>query len=127
VPRLPWRRRRHHVDPALGGDCEKAEAQKSTKLFHPGVVLPPASPLGGGDGEPDLVAGGRAINGLKHQFEGEALLHLADHHQFGRALGKGDEVAAAHLTLDLQAERFQMNFYWSIEVGFQGDGLLIRS
>jgi hypothetical protein len=35
------------------------------------------------DGEPDLVAGGRAINGLKHQFEREALLHLADYDDFG--------------------------------------------
>ena len=55
----------------------------------------------------------------KHQFKGEALLHLADHDQFGRAFGKGDEVATAHLPLDLQAEPLQMNFYWSIEIGFQ--------
>ena len=26
APRLPWRWRRHYVDPALGGDREKAEA-----------------------------------------------------------------------------------------------------
>src|ERR1700722_14591464 len=56
----------------------------------------------------------------KHQFKGEALLHLADYDQFGRAFGKGDEVAAAHLALDLQPEPLQMNFYWSIEIGFQG-------
>jgi hypothetical protein len=120
MPRLPRRWLRYHVDPALRVHGQEAEAQKSTKLFHPGVVLPPAPPLGGGDGEPDLVAGGRAINGLKHQFKGEALLHLADDDQFGRVFGKGDEVAAPHLTLDLQAEPLQMNFDWSIEVGFQG-------
>src|SRR5271166_6551782 len=62
------------------------------------------SRLGGADGEPDLVAGGCAINRLKHQFEREALLQLADHDEFGRAIGKGDEIAAAHLALDLQAE-----------------------
>ena len=50
-----------------------------------------------------IYAGGRAINGLKDQFEREALLHLADHDEFGWALRKGDEIAAAHLTLDLQA------------------------
>src|SRR5271155_513587 len=83
APRLPWRRLRHHVDPAVGGDGEKAEAQESTELLHARVVLPATPPLGGADSEPDLVAGGCAINGLKHQFEREALLHLADHDQFG--------------------------------------------
>jgi hypothetical protein len=32
----------------------------------------------------------------------------------------GDEIAAAHLTLDLQAEALQMDFYRRIEVSFQG-------
>src|SRR5208283_2507341 len=67
-------------DPPCG---EKAEAQESTELLHARVVLPAAPPPGGADSEPDLVAGGCAINGLKHQFEREALLHLADHDQFG--------------------------------------------
>jgi hypothetical protein len=98
----------------------RPKPKKSTKLFHPGVVLPPASPLGGGDGEPDLVAGACAINGLKHQFEREALFHLADHDQFGRAFGKGDEIASAHLALDLQAELLEVALYGRIEVGFQG-------
>ena len=35
-------------------------------------------------------------------------------------MGKGDEIAAAHLALDLQAEPFQMTLYRRIEVGFQG-------
>src|SRR5208337_1848914 len=34
APRLPWCWLRHHVDPALGGDGEKAEAQESTELLH---------------------------------------------------------------------------------------------
>jgi hypothetical protein len=71
-------------------------------------------------GEPDLVAGACGINGLKQQFEGEALLHLADHDQFGRAFGKGDEIASAHLALDLQAELLEVALYGWIEVGFQG-------
>ncbi len=83
APWRPWRWLHHHFDPALGGDGEKTEAQESTELLHAGVALPAASPLGGADGEPDLVAGGCAINGLKHQFEREALLHLADHDKFG--------------------------------------------
>jgi hypothetical protein len=77
--RFPRRWLRHHVDPPLGGDGEQAEAQESTELLHPRVVLPPTPPLGGADSEPDLVASGCAINGLKHQLEREALLHLADH------------------------------------------------
>ena len=57
---------------------------------------------------------------VKHQFEREALLHLADDDEFGRAIGKGDEIAAAHLALDLQAEPLQMALDRWIEVGFQG-------
>ena len=72
------------------------------------------------DGEPDLVADGCAINGLEHQFEREALLHFADHDEFGWAIGKGDEIAPTHLALDLQAEPLQMALYRRIEVGFQG-------
>ena len=120
APRLPGRRLRHHVDPVLGVDGEKAEAQKSAELLHARVVLPAAAPLRGADGEPDLVADGCAIDGLKHQFEREALLHLADHDEFGGAIGKGDEIAAAHLALDLQAEPLQMALYRPIEIGFQG-------
>ena len=70
-------------NPAIGGDGEKAETKKSTELLHARVVLPAAPPLGGAHGEPHLVADGCAINGLKHQFEREALLHLADHDEFG--------------------------------------------
>ena len=83
APRLPWRRLGDNVHSPLGGDGEEAEAQESTELLHARVVLPAAPPLGRADSEPDLVAGGRAINGLKHQFEREALLHLADHEEFG--------------------------------------------
>ena len=62
---------------------EKAEAQEATELLYARVVLPATLLFGGADGEPDLVADGCAINGLKHQFEREALLHLADHDEFG--------------------------------------------
>src|ERR1700677_3633182 len=83
APRLPLRWLHHHVDPALRVDGQKAEAQETTELLHSCVVLPAAPPLGGADGEPDLVANGCAINRLKHQFEREALLHLADYDEFG--------------------------------------------
>jgi hypothetical protein len=66
APRLPWRWLRH--------DGQKAEAQETTEPLHPRVILPAAPPLGGADTEPDLVAGGCAINGLKHQFERDPLL-----------------------------------------------------
>jgi len=62
---------------------QKAQAQERTELLHTRFVLPSAPPLGGADGEPDLVADVCAINGLKHQFEREALLHLADYDEFG--------------------------------------------
>ena len=53
-------------------------------FFTRASFLSPASPpLGGGDSEPDLVAGGCSIKPLKNRFEREALLHLDDYNQFG--------------------------------------------
>jgi hypothetical protein len=56
---------RYHVDPAVGGDGEKAEAQESTELLHARVVLPATAPLGGADSEPSLeflLGGGFAFD-----------------------------------------------------------------
>jgi hypothetical protein len=39
---------------------------------------------------------------------------------FGGSAGEGEEIAAAHFTLHLQTEPLQVEFYRSIEVGFQG-------
>ena len=119
APRLPWPWLRHYIDPTLGGDGEKAKAEELTELFHAGVILSAASPFGGADREPDLIAGGRAINGLKDQFQCEALLHLADYDDFGQAIGKGHEIAAAHLSLYLQAEPLQMELDGRVKVSFQ--------
>jgi hypothetical protein len=127
APRLPWRRLRHYVNPTLGGDSEKAKAEKSAELFHTGVILPAPSPFGGADREPNLIAGGRAINGLKDQFQREALLHLADHDDFGQAIGKRHEIAAAYLPLYLQAEPLQMELDGRIKVSFQGRSVSTRS
>jgi hypothetical protein len=126
APRLPWRWLRHHIDPALAGDCEKAKAEESTELFHADVILPAAPPFGDADREPDLIAGGRAINGLKDQFQCEALLHLADHDEFGQAVGKGHKIAAAHLSLYLQAEPLQMELNGRVEVSFQRGSVSAR-
>ena len=41
APRLPWLWLRHYIDPTLGGDSEKAKAEKSTELFHAGVGFAP--------------------------------------------------------------------------------------
>src|SRR3984957_9746678 len=128
APRLPWRWLRHHIDLTPGVDGQKPEAQEATELLDARVVLPAAPSLGGADGEPDFVASGRAINGLKHQLQREASFHLADNHDFGRSVGKGDEIAAAHLALhlppeslemDFYPESLEMDFYRPIEVGFQ--------
>ncbi len=40
APRLPWRWLRYYVDPAIGGDGEKAETKKSTEPLQARVVLP---------------------------------------------------------------------------------------
>jgi hypothetical protein len=82
-PWLPLRWLDHHVDFASRIDGQKAEAQETTQLLHSRIAFSAMTPLRGPDGEPNFVANGRAINGLKHQFEREALLHLADHYELG--------------------------------------------
>src|SRR6202012_3611352 len=119
APRLPWRWLRHHIDPAVSVDGQKAEAQKTTELLHSRVVLPAAPSLGGADREPDFVAGRCAIHRLKDQFQGEGSLHFADDDDLGRGVGQGDQIAAAHLTLDLEPKPLEVNLYGSVEVGFQ--------
>ena len=82
-PRLPLRWLYQHVDPTARIDDQETEAKEATKLLHSRIVLPATTPLRGLDGELDFVANRSAINGLKHQFEREALLHFADHNEFG--------------------------------------------
>jgi hypothetical protein len=68
---------------ALYVDGEKAEAQETTELLNTSVICAAAPPFEGADGEPDLVTARCAINGLKHQLDHEALLHLTDYDEFG--------------------------------------------
>ena len=68
---------------AIGSLARRPKPRKRQSFFTRASFSRPRSLFGGADGEPDLVADGCAINGLKHQFEREALLHLADHDEFG--------------------------------------------
>ena len=126
APRLPGRWLHHHLDAIIGEDDEKAEAKEATKFLHARVALSAPPPPGGGDGEPDLVAEGRAINALKHKLKREALLQFANDDALSRVSGNGDEIAAADLSLHLQAEAFEMPFDGSIKVCFQVGSFLRR-
>ena len=61
----------------------RPKTQETAELLHACVVFTATPAFGGADRKPDLVACGRSIDGLKHKFEGEAPLHLADDDEFG--------------------------------------------
>jgi hypothetical protein len=60
TPRVPWRWLRHHVDPAIGVDSQKAEAEQTTELLYARVVLSPLPPLRGADGQISSQADARS-------------------------------------------------------------------
>ena len=55
-------------------------------------------------GEPDLVARGQAIDGLQDKIEREGELELADDDGNRLLSVERHKIAAAHLTLDLEAQ-----------------------
>ena len=85
-------------------DAEQAEAQETAKLAHARIRLAPSPARGGAHGKPHLVTGRGPIDALQDEFQCEAQLELADHHD-GRILpAERHEVAALDLALDLEAQ-----------------------
>jgi hypothetical protein len=73
----------------------------------------------GTHGEPHLVAGGQAIDGLQNEIEREGELELADDDGNRLLSVERHKIAAAHLTLDLEAQLFEEVLDGQIEAGFQ--------
>ena len=84
------------------------------------IVLAASAAPRGADGEPDLVASGRPIDGLQHQIESEGELQLADDDRGGLLAVQRYQIAAAHLALDLEAQLFEEALDRQIEARFQG-------
>jgi hypothetical protein len=107
TPRSPGDRFNENVDLASGRYREKSETKKAAKLLNARVLLPAATAARRANGEPDLIAGRRAIDPLQDQFEGKGELQLADNNGAGLALTQSHKIAPAYLALSLEAELFE--------------------
>jgi hypothetical protein len=58
-------------------------------------------------GEPNFIAGGRAIDSLQDQIESEAELQLTDDDRRWLIAIERHQVAAAHLALNLELQRLR--------------------
>jgi len=115
---------RHRLDEdfhlAISRHAEQTEAEQATQLAHPWIMLTPSPTSRGAHGKPDLIAGSRAIHSLQDKVEREAELQLADDDRAGFTAVKRHQIAAAYLTLDLEAQSFEEAFDRQVEARFQG-------
>ena len=92
---------------------------ETAELAHAWIALAAATPSRGAYRQPDLVAGGRPVDGLQHEIEREGELQLADDHDRRLALSQRHEIAIANLALDLEAELLEEALDRQIKARFQ--------
>jgi hypothetical protein len=102
------RRRRgradQHLDFAVREHSEQAKPEPSAKVAKPGVAFTSFPPRRETSGQPDFVARSRAVDSLQDELEIEAELEFADHDQRRIVALKRQQIAAADLALDDEAE-----------------------
>src|SRR5947208_80817 len=105
--------------------CVRAYLPRSTRANQPytflrsvfgasGIV---AGPRGGADGKPDFIAGCCAIDPLKHQFEIEAKLQLADDDKRRFIAPQGHQIATADFPLHVEAETLEKALHRRVKRG----------
>ena len=107
TPRSPGHGLDDDVDPASSGHGQKPEAKETTKLLDASIILATATAARGAHGQPNLIAGCRAIDRLQNKIKGEGQFQLADDDGDRFAFSKGHQIAAADLALDVEAEPFE--------------------
>jgi|SoiMethySBSTD1v2_1073268.scaffolds.fasta_scaffold350227_1 hypothetical protein len=107
TPRPPGHRLDDDVDPARSRHGQKAKAKEAAQLFDARVVLASATSARGAHRQPDFIAGRRAIDRLQDKIEREGQFQLTDDDGDRLALPKGNQITAADLALDVEAEPFE--------------------
>ena len=79
--------------------AEQPEAQETAQLAHARIVLAARSPRRHPHRQPDLVAGGGAIDALQHQFEVEREFQFADDDDRRLIAAQRHQIAAADFAL----------------------------
>ena len=114
--RTPRSGLRKDFDLPRSRDPDQAKPQQPTQLPHPRI--PHVAACRGTDGEPDLIAGGTAIDALQDKLEIERELQLADDDYGKRFSPQRHHIAATDLTLYREAETLQVALDRAIERGF---------
>src|SRR5271165_993754 len=109
---------------------EQAETEPSTKVAKPGVALAPLPARREASGQPNFVAGGRAVDPLQDELEIEGQLEFADHDDGEIVALQRYQIAASNLAFDDKAEPFcAFGRFENVGAGFErphqaGDGSL---
>ena len=109
-----------HLDLATACHAKHPEAEPAAEVAVTRVTFASLAARRHFGGEPDLVTGGRAIDRLQNQLEIEGELQFSDHHDRRIVDAQPDEVAAADLALDREAELFEKAFDGQVKRSFQG-------
>jgi len=96
-----------HLNLARSENGKKTQTEKTTKLPNARVTFTSTATTGGTHGQPDLVAGSGAIDGLQHEVEREGEFEFADNDCGRLTLAQRHQITTAHLALDLEAQLFE--------------------
>ena len=121
--RVVTRARRGRADQELHfavlGNAEQSESEPAAQIAEPRVALATLAARRQARRQPDLVAGGGAVDALQHEFQVEREFQFADDHQRRAVRAERDDIAAADLPLDEEAEGLEESLDRKIERGLQ--------
>ena len=114
APRIFARHRRgwtnQHLDFPVRQYPEQAKTEPSTEVAKSGVAFTPFPARREAGGQPNFVAGVRAVDPLQHELEIESQLELTDHDDRRVVALQRYQITAADLALDDEAEPFEEGF-----------------
>src|SRR4051812_44779661 len=115
------RRRRldHHLHMACIGHCKHSKPQPATEIAIPRIALAALAAHRHPGRYPNLVTRAGAFDGLQNEFEIEAELQFADHHNRWMLAAKSNEIAPANFALDGETKVFEETFDGFVKRGFQ--------
>jgi len=93
---------------------EQAEPKEPAQLPYSRIMLATAAADRCAYGQPNFIAGCRAINALQHQIEIEPEFQLADDDHWRRPILQRDEIAAADFTFHVKSQNLQEALHWEV-------------
>ena len=109
----PGPRLDQYFNRAIGRHTKQAEPKETTEFPNTRIAQAAASCCT--DGEPNVITSTSAIYGLEHKVKIEGKLQLADDDHRRLVTAEGNQIAAADLALDREAEHFEVVLDGSIK------------